>query len=106
MRVKRTNPPPQQQPSTAVQSKRPRAPLLARTNDAPDALTTTAAAGPVALAAGLRQPKRIGPEQPGQVGDVVAGPWVNATPGEVLAAQRKLDALTKSDPRALAKLRS
>lgn len=53
-----------------------------------------------------RVPKRIGPEQAGKPGDVVQAPALNITPSEVLAAQKKLDALVASDPGALARIRA
>ena len=62
--------------------------------------------GPTALDGAARTPRRVGPEQPGQVGDVVQASPITASVGEVLAAQRALDALVAKDPHALATLRA
>ncbi|MBK7862737.1 MAG: hypothetical protein IPJ65_29830 [Archangiaceae bacterium] len=59
-----------------------------------------------ALDGALRQPRRIGPEQAGKVGDLVAAPPITATVGEVLGAKAKLDQKIAADPGVLAKLRA
>ncbi|MBX7099029.1 MAG: hypothetical protein K1X89_15065 [Myxococcaceae bacterium] len=74
--------------------------------DAPPGLTAAPKPVSTALTGAAHAPKRVGPEQAGKVGDLVAAPPLTATVGDVLSAKRALDAKVAANPNALAQLRA